>query len=206
MKEKIKDFEYTEDNYTSEVYKHKKWAGNFIPTNMTADFNKYINNVRTVHGNSLCNMLCSGSNNSVSEKDAINGKTVDFYYFDENNDFWFMGFTDGSFIIREQTDHNMVYDTAHTHEPNMYWGNSYFLHPDYCVTCDWITNLLSLSDQDKPKITPIGRWIEEHTDADIIGLYNYMMHEFEDAKQRQKNYEHEKDIKEYNRLKEKLGL
>lgn len=191
MKEENKDFEYTSDNYTGAVYEHGK---SLFDTQCTQskEFDKYIGDLRTAQGNNL-------RNNSLNDTyvDPIQGKTVDFYYFDEDNDFWFMGFTDGTFIVRERIDHNMF--STYPHEPNMHWGNAFLLKPELCVTN-------RLSNNDKPKITPIGKWIEEHTDADIIGYYREMVRQFEESEQRNKDAKRERDIKEYYRLKEILGL
>ena len=47
-----------------------------------------------------------------------------------------------------------------------------------------ILRIISLyaTNGDKPKITPIGRWLEEHTDMDVIGFYHHMVEQFTEQK------------------------
>lgn len=191
---KNKQFEYTEDNYINSVPKdHNKFS---LYMNGDNSFNNFLNGVKPL------NMYSIATGNA---NDPYIGKTIDFYYLSEDNDFWFMGFTDGTFVLRERTDHNFAWDSTHKHEPDMYWSDSYFLNPDICVT-----NNLSYFQRNKkdirPKITCIGKWIEEHTDADIIGYYNAVVKEQERRDTIAEKNQHKRDLEEFNRLKEKLGL
>ena len=194
MKDK-KDFEYTQDHYIEDYRRNKMLLG--LNPNIY-NFDKFDNGVRPV-----TNTLCE-CNRQYQNEDPIKGKTIDFYWFDEDNNFWFMGFTDGTFILRECTDKNFIYDSAHTHNPNMHWGYSYNVDADMCV----IPRIISLyaTNDYKPKITPIGKWLEEHTDIDVIGFYHHMVEQFTEQKKRTDEIEHERDLQEYNRLKEKLGI
>ena len=190
-----KDFKYTQDNYIEDYRRNTMLLG--LNPNIY-NFDKFDNGVRPV-----TNTLCE-RNRQYQNEDPIKGKTIDFYWFDEDNNFWFMGFTDGTFILRECTNKNFIHDSAHTHNPNMHWGYSYNVDADICV----IPRIISLyaTDDDKPKITPIGRWLEEHTDMDVIGFYHHVVEQFNEQKKRTDELEHERDLQEYNRLKEKLGI
>ena len=170
--------EYTKENYIDFVPLH----GNYLdcPAH-SSSITPYMNGVSPIY---------------VRNQDEFIGKTVDFYY--ENTKTVFVGFTDNTFVIKRP--HTLGLD-------NFSLEFSTLIVSCVCVydgqksTVD--DNVPYSSKEFAVRITTIGRWLQEHTDADIIGFYEKVKKEREEITERIKKNKQEEEYKLYLSLKEK---
>lgn len=173
--------EYTEENYID-----------FVPNNCNyLDCPGYANEITSYlkRVNPLYARFGVGKVNLI-------GKTIDFYY--ENTKTVFVGFTDNTFVIKRP--HMLGLD-------NFSLEFSPLVESCVCVydgprsTVD--DNVPYSSDEFAVRITPIGRWLQEHTDADIIGFYEKVKKDREEITNRIIIDKQKEEYNLYLSLKEK---
>lgn len=174
--------EYTKENYIDFVPLH----GNYLdcPAH-SSSITPYMNGVSPIY---------------VRNQDEFIGKTVDFYYGNQN--VVFVGFTDNTFIIKRpdtfgidtfsRTNYPLIFVTFVESCVCVYDGEEY-----------GIDHHMDSFNKFVVRITPIGKWLQEHTDVDIIGFYEKVKKEREEIMERIKKDKEEEEYKLYLSLKEK---
>lgn len=206
---KNKDFVFDDSNYIDSVpIDDVSRSIGLFGHSSHKDFDKFENGVRPANGLRLHSVVLDENG---KPKDPLIGKTINFYYFDEDKYIMFIGFTDGTFIAREMRDTNVEWDTSRHREPHLSWGDAYWINPDWCVfrgdpyKISMELYRMQPRKKDVIRITSIGRWLEEHTDMDIIGYYNMLVKEAEEDYEKYLQREKEDDRKTFDRLKEQYG-
>lgn len=176
------------------------------------ELRKYLNGVegltKTLDKNDEPNGL--GDLKGIGGYSVLIGKTI-ADVFECNYDTWSKSkytiycFTDNTFAIRYK--HNMLCDDndiplgISSSEITTYLNIPY---SDMVIYRGGVGN--SFNKEECVKILPFGRWLIENTNADIIGFYNKCVEDMKNDKERMKEYEHKRDLEQYNKLKEKLGF
>lgn len=191
-------FEFNKTNFINEVPMHGNYLNCPAHAKDIDEFNKSDIQplFKTMHDHTDCCV----------------GKTIDFTYFMEDHGIIFIGFTDGTFMIRKETE-MLSSCSSNGYTSQKTWMQYPILESCLCVY-DGEKYGLPLSyaeEQEIPygkhlvRITLIGKWIAEHTDIDVIGFYESVKEKRRKTEEYIKQQDEIRDRKHFEYLKEKYG-